>query len=58
MKADKKPRKPQIGIEVEAGEKELIEAVAAARGLKVATLLKMLAYDEARRLGIPLPAKS
>ncbi|NVO33272.1 toxin-antitoxin system HicB family antitoxin [Hymenobacter lapidiphilus] len=54
MKADK-TRKPQIGIQVEAEEKELFEAVAKARGTKVASLMKILMHDEARRLGISTP---
>ncbi|WP_185817031.1 hypothetical protein [Hymenobacter metallilatus] len=52
MKQDDKSRKPQIGIQVEPDEKELFEAVAKARGTKVATLMKLLMHDEARRLGI------
>lgn len=52
MKTPSKSRKPQINVEVSAEEKELIEKVAKAKGLKAATLLRTLALDEARRLGI------
>jgi hypothetical protein len=52
---DDKIRKPQIGIQVDGAEKELFEMVAKARGTKVATLMKLLMHDEARRLGIPTP---
>lgn len=47
-----KLRKPQINVEVTADEKSLIEKVAAVKGMKSATLLRTLALDEARRLGI------
>lgn len=50
--ADKKARKPQIGVEVTADEKATIEKVAKAKGMKAATLLRTLALDEARRLNI------
>jgi hypothetical protein len=49
---EKKPRKPQIGVEVTAEEKSLIERVAKARGMRAATLLRTLALEEARRLKI------
>jgi uncharacterized protein (DUF1778 family) len=52
MRSPDKPRKPQINMEVTADEKELIEKVAKAKGLKASTLLRTLALDEARRLGI------
>lgn len=52
MEKQLKPRKPQINVEATADEKALIERVAAARGMKAATLLRTLALDEARRLGI------
>jgi hypothetical protein len=52
MRTPGKPRKPQINVEVTLEEKQLFEEVANARGVKTATLLKMLAHDEARRLGI------
>ena len=58
MKSNKKPapgRKPQLNVALEADEKELVEKVAAARGVTVSSLIRMLAYDEARRLGIPTP---
>jgi hypothetical protein len=47
-----KSRKPQIGVEVTAEEKAIIEKVAKARGMRAATLLRTLALDEARRLNI------
>jgi hypothetical protein len=47
-----KARKPQIGVEVTAEEKATIERVAKAKGMRAATLLRTLALDEARRLGI------
>jgi uncharacterized protein (DUF1778 family) len=52
MEKPTKARKPQINVEATADEKALIERVAAARGMKAATLLRTLALDEARRLGI------
>jgi uncharacterized protein (DUF1778 family) len=52
MRTPSKPRKPQINVEVTAEEKELIERVGKAKGLKASTLLRTLALDEARRLGI------
>lgn len=54
MKEDKqaRARKPQIGVEVTPEEKAVIEKVAKTRGLGAATLLRTLALDEARRLGI------
>lgn len=45
-------RKPQITVALEADEKALIERVAAARGISVSALVKLLCFDEARRLGI------
>jgi hypothetical protein len=51
---EKKLRKPQIGVEVTAEEKSLIEKVAKARGMRAATLLRTLALEEARRLKISL----
>jgi len=49
--ADKKPRKPQIGVEVTAEEKAMIDKVAKYKGMKAATLLRALALQEARNLG-------
>ena len=49
--AEKKPRKPQIGVEVTEEEKALIGKVAKHRGMKAATLLRALALQEARNLG-------
>jgi hypothetical protein len=46
------PRKPQITVAVEADEKTLIERVASKRGVSVSALIKLLCFDEARRLGI------
>ena len=48
---EKKPRKPQIGVEVTAEEKAMIEKVAKYKGMKAATLLRALALQEARSLG-------
>jgi hypothetical protein len=47
----KKQRKPQIGVEVTADEKAIIEKVARFKGMKSATLLRALALQEARSLG-------
>jgi uncharacterized protein (DUF1778 family) len=52
MRNPGKPRKPQINVETTAEEKTLIEKTAAVRGMKAATLLRTLALDEARRLGL------
>jgi uncharacterized protein (DUF1778 family) len=52
MRTPGKPRKPQINVETTAEEKTLIEKTAAVRGMKAATLLRTLALDEARRLGL------
>jgi hypothetical protein len=49
---DKKARKPQIGVEVTPEEKSIIEKVAKYKGMKAATLLRALALQEARTLGI------
>lgn len=49
---DKQPRKPQINVTVNEQERDLFEQAAAKRGMKTATLLRTLAYDEARRLGL------
>jgi hypothetical protein len=51
QEAEKKPRKPQIGVEVTAEEKVMIEKVAKYKGMKAATLLRALALQEARNLG-------
>ncbi|RSK46108.1 hypothetical protein [Hymenobacter perfusus] len=50
-----KSRKPQLNIALEAAEKKLVEDVAKARGVTVSSLVRMLAFDEARRLKIALP---
>ena len=47
-----KSRKPQINVAVSQQEKDLFEQIAAKRGMKTAALLRSLAYDEGRRLGI------
>jgi hypothetical protein len=47
-----KSRKPQINVAVSEQEKDLFEQIAAKRGMKTAALLRSLAYDEGRRLGI------
>lgn len=52
MEKPTKPRKPQINVEATAQEKAIIEKAAAARGMKAATLMRTLALDEARRLGV------
>lgn len=52
MRNPDKPRKPQINVETTIEEKALIEKVAVVRGMKAATLLRTLALDEARRLGL------
>jgi len=49
---EKRIRKPQIGIEVEADEKALFQRVAKARRLTLSALTRLLLLDEARRLGI------
>jgi hypothetical protein len=54
MKADK-PRKPQLNLALEAEDKEFIEKVAKARRLTVTGLVRMLVFDEGRRLGLPVP---
>jgi hypothetical protein len=51
QEAEKKPRKPQIGVEVTVEEKAMIEKVAKYKGMKAATLLRALALQEARNLG-------
>ena len=56
MEKPEKARKPQVNLSLEAGEKELFEIVAKARGNNgVSALLRLLVVDEARRLGIPVP---
>lgn len=50
--AEKTPRKPQLNLSVEEGEKELTEAVAKKRGVSVSALVRLLVHDEARRLGM------
>ncbi|WP_400190687.1 hypothetical protein [Hymenobacter sp. B81] len=57
MKADKPARKPQLNIALEQEEKDLVEAVAKARGVTVSSLIRLLAFDEARRLGMKLPGQ-
>lgn len=47
-----KSRKPQINVAVSEQERDLFEQIAAKRGMKTAALLRSLAYDEGRRLGI------
>ncbi|MGI4872064.1 MAG: hypothetical protein ACRYFX_12905 [Janthinobacterium lividum] len=51
-KADKPGRKPQLNITAGADEISLIERVAKKRGLSISALLRSLALDEARRLGV------
>jgi hypothetical protein len=50
--ADKPARKPQMNITASVEEIALIERVAKKRGLSVSALLRSLALDEARRLGV------
>lgn len=53
MRNPDKPRKPQINVEVTIEEKEILEKAAKARGFAgVSSLMRTLALDEARRLGI------
>jgi hypothetical protein len=47
-----KARKPQMNITAKVEEIALIERVAEKRGLSVSALLRSLALDEARRLGV------
>jgi hypothetical protein len=51
-KARAATRKPQLNLEVEEGDKELFGKVAKSRGVSVAALIRLLVFDEARRLGI------
>jgi hypothetical protein len=56
----KKPipiRKPQVSLALNPEDKEFIEAVAKAKGLSMTALLRSLAYEEGRRLGIEPPSK-
>jgi hypothetical protein len=56
MKEPKSPaRKPQVSLALDPENKEFIERVAKARGLSMTALLRTLAYDEGRRLGIEPP---
>ncbi|HEX8350730.1 MAG TPA: hypothetical protein VF598_12275 [Hymenobacter sp.] len=59
MKAanDPKPRRPQINLALEAHEKEFIDKVAKLRGVTVSALVRLLAYDEGRRLGLKVPGE-
>ncbi|MGI4873241.1 MAG: hypothetical protein ACRYFX_18930 [Janthinobacterium lividum] len=57
MKSPDNARKPQINLALEPEDKEFIERVAKARGLSTTALLRTLAYDEGRRLGIEAPNK-
>jgi antitoxin component of RelBE/YafQ-DinJ toxin-antitoxin module len=45
-------RPPQLNIKVSEEEKEMAEKVAKARGLNTSGLVRLLLWDEARRLGI------
>jgi hypothetical protein len=57
MKTDNvgKPRKPQLNLALEAEDKDFIEKVAKARRLTVTGLVRMLVFDEGRRLGMQIP---
>lgn len=48
----KPARRPQINITATAEEAALFERVAKKRGMKVSAMLRSLAFDEARRLGV------
>lgn len=50
--ADKPARKPQVSLAIKPEEKELMERVAAKRGVSVSALIRLLTLDEARRLGV------
>lgn len=50
--SSKPGRKPQMNITAKPEEIALIERVAEKRGLSVSALLRSLALDEARRLGV------
>ncbi|WP_233635647.1 plasmid mobilization protein [Hymenobacter setariae] len=50
-------RNPQVSIALAPEDKKFIEKVAKARGLSMSALLRTLAYDEGRRLGIADPSK-
>jgi hypothetical protein len=50
--SEKPARKPQMNITASIDEIALIERVAKKRGLSVSALLRSLALDEARRLGV------
>jgi len=52
MEKTKSGRKPQINVEVTAEEKDVIQKLAKSKGMRPATLLRSLALDEARRLGV------
>ena len=49
---EKPARKPQMNVTAKLEEIALIERVAEKRGLSVSALLRSLALDEARRLGV------
>ena len=50
-----KPRKPQLNLALDAGDKDFIEKVAKARRLSVTGLIRTLVFDEGRRLGMQVP---
>jgi uncharacterized protein (DUF1778 family) len=52
MKNPKQNRDLQLNIKATKAEKDMLEAVAKARGLSSSMLVRMLVADEARRLGI------
>jgi len=52
MAKEKENRELQVNIKANQQEKDLLEAVAKARGLSNSMLVRMLIADEARRLGI------
>ncbi len=57
MKKPVPARKPQVSLALNPEDKDFIEAVAKAKGLSMTALLRTLAYEEGRRLGIEPPKK-
>ena len=57
MKAEKtdKPRKPQLSLALDTGDKAFIEKIAKARHLSVTELIQTLVFDEGRRLDMQIP---
>ncbi len=57
MKDPNAARKPQVSLALDPEDKDFIERVAKARGLSMTALLRTLAYDEGRRLGVEPPKR-